>query len=69
MRSDLAPQRDRKWDDQKKLRLKNAQGILAYQVIIVSGRYDEGHHSWMYKLKDWQSKPIAGETRETMLGD
>ena len=68
MRSDLVPQRWRKYGDGKKLRMKNAQGILQYNVSIESARYDPAQHSWMYTLKDWQNEQIAGETKETELG-
>ena len=64
----MSPQRQRKWlPDGLKLRKKNAQGILQYDVSIVSARYDHEHHTWMYKLNDWQDKPIEGETAEIML--
>lgn len=64
----MVPQRPRKWEDKKKLRKKNAQGILQYDVTIVSARYDDKHHSWMYTLDDWHNERIPGETAETMLG-
>lgn len=68
MRSDLVPQRKRKYADKKKLRKKNAQGILQYSVSIVSARYDDVRHKWMYTLNDWQNERITGETEEKELG-
>lgn len=68
VKSDLDLQRPRKWADGKKLRKKNAQGILLSNVSIVSARYDYESHSWMYILNDWQDQRIDGETKETMLG-
>ena len=67
-RSDVIPQRPQKWKAGKKLRQKNAQGILQYDVSIVSARYDNERRSWMYTLKDYRNQLIAGETKETMLG-
>ena len=46
---------------------KNAQGIPQYDVSIVSARYDDTRHSWMYTLKDFRGEPIAGETAEMQL--
>ena len=66
--SDLVPQRQRKFKDGKQLMKKNAQGILQYNVSIVSARYDSEHHSWMYTLNDWRNERIPGETTEKMLG-
>lgn len=68
VRSDPIPQRPRKYADGKKQRMKNGQGILQYVVYIVSARYDNTRHSWMYTLKDWQNMPIAGEKEEIQLG-
>lgn len=67
VRSDLVPQRPRKYADKKKLRKQNAQGVPEYNVSVVSARYDDVRRSWMYTLKDWEDKPIAGETEETKL--
>ena len=68
MKSDLVPQRPRKWkEDGKKLRRKNDQGMLQYEVFIVSARYDKGRHSWMYTLDDWKHERIPGETEEKLL--
>ena len=68
VRSDLIRQRPRKHADGKTLRKKNAQGILQYIVSIVSARYDNSRHSWMYTLNDYANERIAGETEETKLG-
>lgn len=71
-RADVDPKphvaRPRKYADGKKQRMKNGQGILQYVVYIVSARYDNTRHSWMYTLKDWQNMPIAGEKEEIQLG-
>lgn len=61
-------QRPRRFPDGKKTRKKNAQGILAFDVHVVSARYDEKEKSWMYTLEDWQQNPLPGETEETKLG-
>ena len=66
--SDLVLQRPRKYEDEQNLRMENAQGILEYDVSVVSARYDEEQHKWMYTLNDWQNERIAGETPETKLG-
>lgn len=68
MRSDLFPQRPRRFADGRKLRKKNAQGILQYNVSIVSARYDDERHKWMYTLKDWLDRLLDGEAEERMLG-
>ena len=68
MKSNLGPQRPRKYIDGKKLRKKNAQGILQYNVSIVSARFDNTRHAWMYKVKDWQDQPMTEEVEETKLG-
>ena len=67
-KSDQVLQRPRKYADSKKLRLKNAQGILQQNVSIVSARYDDQRHSWMYTLNDWEDQRIADEAEETKLG-
>ena len=67
VRSDLVPQRPRKWKDGKKQRKKNDQGIPQYEVFIVSARYDKERHSWMYTLDDWNHERIDGETEEKLL--
>lgn len=71
-RADVDPRplakRPRKHTNGKKLRKKNAQGIPQYDVSIVSARYDNERHSWMYTLMDWRNESIFGETEETMLG-
>lgn len=68
VRADVDSQRPQKFTVGKKLRKKNAQGILQYNVSIVSARYDKARRSWMYTLKDWQNEGIDGETEETKLG-
>ena len=65
--SDLVSQRPRKHDDEKKLRKKNSQGLFVHDVSIVSARYDDQEHKWMYTLNDWQNVRIPGETQETEL--
>ena len=68
MKSDIVPQRPQKFTVVgMKLRKKNAQGIAQYIVYLVSARYDESRHSYMYTLDDWQHERIPGETEETML--
>ena len=47
---------------------QNAQGIFEYEVTVLSARYDNTNHKWLYKLLDYNQKPIAGETPEIELG-
>ena len=68
MRTELVLQRDRKYENNKRLRKKNAHGVLQYIVTTVSARYDDEKHRWMYTLNDWQIQRIAGETPEKELG-
>lgn len=64
----MKPQRPKNFKYGKKLWKQNAQGIHEYEVSIVSARYDNVRHSWMYTLKDWKNERVAGETEETKLG-
>ncbi len=47
---------------------QNAQGIFEFEVTVVSARYDNINHKWLYKLVDYKQQPIAGETPEVELG-
>ena len=68
LKIDMRLQRKRKYPDGKKVRKKNAQDILEYDVHVVKARYDEERRSWMYTLTDWEQKELPGETEETRLG-
>ncbi|KAL8809299.1 MAG: hypothetical protein Q9223_001700 [Gallowayella weberi] len=59
--------RKRKYNDGKKLRKKNSQGMFEFDVTIVSAQYDSAKHRWEYTLKDYAGNPIAGTTKETDL--
>ena len=60
--------RPQKYPIGKKLRLKNEHGIYEYDVSIVSARYDDQQHKWMYTLEDYKLDPIEGEKPENALG-
>ena len=51
-----------------KIKKENPQGLLVYDVHVVSARYDEGKKEWMYILTDCKQNALAGETEETKLG-
>ena len=53
--------------DGRKLRKRNSQGIFVFDVTVISAEYNTLAHTWMYTLKDWESKPILGQTAETEL--
>ena len=38
-----------------------------HDVSIVSARYDDQAHKWMYTLNDWENARISGETEEKEL--
>ena len=65
--SNLISQRPRKYEDEKPLRKMNSQGLFVHDVSIVSARYDDQVHKWMYTLNDWQNVRIPGETEEKEL--
>ena len=46
---------------------RNSQGLFVHDVSIVSARYDDKAHKWMYTLNDWQNARIPGETEEKEL--
>lgn len=47
---------------------RNSQGLLAYDVTIISAEYDRGSHRWLYTLDDYKGERIDGTTKETDLG-
>ena len=65
--SDRNLQRPRKFSDGEQLRMKNEQGILQYDVTVVSANYDKGKHKWMYTLIDYKKEPISVPVEETKL--
>ena len=60
-------QASRKHADGRKLNLKDEEGFFTNAVTIVSARYDESQHVWMYTVKDGNNNIIEGETREDHL--
>ena len=48
--------------------MANAQGILEFDVSVVSARYDDQQRKWMYTLNDWKNERIPGEVPEGKLG-
>ncbi|KAL9580865.1 MAG: hypothetical protein Q9203_006131 [Teloschistes exilis] len=56
--------RERRWEMNQKLRKKDEEGFFTIDVTIVDWEYDEAKHEWMYKLEDYQSRPIEGLTKE-----
>ncbi|KAL8967088.1 MAG: hypothetical protein Q9183_003075 [Haloplaca sp. 2 TL-2023] len=60
-------QRDRKYEDGRKLKKKDSQGSFAYDVQVVSAEYDSANHRWNYTLNDHRGDPIPGTTKETDL--
>ena len=63
----MSLQPDQKFPNGKKVRKENLQGILEYDVHVVSARYDPECKEWMYTLTDWEKNALPGETEETKL--
>ena len=60
-------QRPQRFSAGKKIWKQNEEGILEYEVTVVSAVYDDKKHAWMYTLKDHKGEPIAGKTPELEL--
>lgn len=60
-------QRPQRFKEGARLWQKNAFGHPQHQVTIVSCRYDDAKHEWMYVLKDVHGMRIGGETAEDDL--
>ncbi|KAL2040233.1 hypothetical protein N7G274_007136 [Stereocaulon virgatum] len=61
-------QRARKWPNGKTLMMKNPQGIFEYEVTVVTAKYDNVDHRWLYTLNDYNGEQINEEVPEVKLG-
>lgn len=64
----MCQQPDPKFLAGDQIKKMNAQGLLVYDVHVVSAKYNEGKKEWMYTLTDCERKALPGETEETKLG-
>jgi hypothetical protein len=48
--------------------MKNPQGIFEFEVTVVTARYDNAEHRWMYTVNDYKGNQLKDEVPEVKLG-